>query len=98
VNMRLTIDQDVQTLVEAALKSGVEISRTRNDPEAKTAKTAKYQATGAGRRAGSQDGRGYRDGIVSNVQPERLRGGISQKSWQTLRTPRTCTHSIIAPL
>jgi penicillin-binding protein 2 len=89
VNMRLTIDQDVQTLVEAALKSGVEISRTRNDPEAKTAKTAKYQATGAAAVVlDPKTGEVIAMASYPTFNLNDFVGGISQKSWQDLTDPK----------
>lgn len=84
-NLRSTIDQDVQALVEAALKSGVDYARTRQDPES----PKKYQATGAS--AVVLDPKtGEILGMASypTFNLNDFVGGISQKTWEALNDPK----------
>ncbi len=88
-NMTLTINQDVQALVEAALKSGVEISRTMNDPGATTAKTARYQATGAAAVVlDPKTGEVIAMASYPTFNLNDFVGGISQTTWQQLTDPK----------
>jgi penicillin-binding protein 2 len=84
-SLRITIDQDVQTLVEAALKSGVDAARTRQDPEG----PKKYQATGAA--AVVLDPKTGEIIAMSSYPTFNLNdftGGISEKRWKELTDPQ----------
>jgi len=84
-NLRSTVDQDVQTLVEAALKSGVDAARTRQDPEG----PKKYQATGAA--AVVMDPKTGEVIAMSSYPTYNLNdfvGGITQTSWKALTDPK----------
>jgi penicillin-binding protein 2 len=84
-NLRSTVDQDVQTLVEAALKSGVDAARTRQDPEG----PKKYQATGAA--AVVLDPKTGEVIAMSSYPTYNLNdfvGGITQASWKALTDPK----------
>jgi penicillin-binding protein 2 len=84
-NMRLTIDQDVQTLVEAALKSGVDIARSRQDPE--SPKT--YQATGAAAVVmAPKTGEVIAMASYPSFDLNDFVGGISAKAWKELNDPK----------
>jgi penicillin-binding protein 2 len=88
-NLQLTIDEDVQTLVEAALKTGVDIARTRNYPEAKTAETAKYLATGASAVVMSpKTGEVIAMASYPSFNLNDFVGGISEKIWKELNDPK----------
>jgi penicillin-binding protein 2 len=83
-SMRLTIDQDVQTLVESSLKSGVENARSRQDPE--SPKT--YQASGAA--AVVMDPKTGEVIAMASYPTFNLNdfvGGISDKIWKELTDP-----------
>ncbi len=84
-NMRLTINQDVQTLVESALRMGVDNARTRQDPE--SPKT--YQATGAA--AVVMDPKNGEIIAMASYPTYDLNdfvGGISDKRWKELTDPK----------
>ena len=84
-NLRTTIDLDVQAVVEAALKTGVDQARTRQDPET----PKKYQATGAS--AVVMDPKTGEIIAMSSYPTFNLNdfvGGISQASWKALNDPK----------
>jgi len=84
-NLQLTIDQDVQTLVEAALRSGVEAARTMQDPNS----PKNYQGTGAS--AVVMDPKSGEVIAMASYPTFNLNdftGGISQQSWQALTDPK----------
>ncbi len=85
LNLVTTIDQDVQTLVEAALKSGVDAARTRQDPES----PKKYQATGASAVVlDPKTGEVIAMASYPTFNLNDFTGGISQKTWQALNDPK----------
>ncbi len=84
-NLVTSIDLDVQTLVEAALKTGVDAARARQDPES----PSKYQATGAA--AVVMDPRNGEIIAMSSYPTFNLNdfvGGISEKDWKALNDPK----------
>lgn len=84
-NLVTTIDLDVQALVEAALKSGVDAARARQDPES----PKKYQATGAS--AVVMDPKTGEIIAMSSYPTFNLNdfvGGISEKTWKALNDPK----------
>jgi penicillin-binding protein 2 len=84
-NMRLTIDQDIQSLVEAALKSGVDIARSRQDPESPKS----YQATGAAAVVmAPKTGEIIAMASYPTFDLNDFVGGISQKKWKALNDPK----------
>jgi len=84
-NLQLTIDQDVQTLVEAALKSGVEAARTMQDPNS----PKKYQGTGASAVVlDPKTGEVIAMASYPTFNLNDFTGGISAKSWQALTDPK----------
>lgn len=84
-NMRLTINQDVQTLVEAALKTGVDNARTRQDPES----SRKYQATGAAAVViDPTSGEIIAMASYPSFNLNDFVGGISEKRWKELTDPK----------
>ncbi len=84
-NLQLTIDQDVQTLVEAALKSGVEAARTMQDPNS----PKKYQGTGASAVVlDPKTGEVIAMASYPTFNLNDFTGGISQQSWQALTDPK----------
>ena len=84
-NLQLTIDQDVQTLVEAALKSGVEAARTMQDPNS----PKNYQGTGASAVVlDPKTGEVIAMASYPTFNLNDFTGGISAKSWQALTDPK----------
>ena len=84
-NIRLTLDQNVQTLVEAALKSGVEIARSRQDPES----PKNYQATGASAVVmAPKTGEVIAMASYPTFDLNDFVGGISDKKWKELTDPK----------
>ena len=84
-NLVTSIDLEAQTLVEAALKTGVDAARARQDPESPN----KYQATGAA--AVVMDPRNGEIIAMSSYPTFNLNdfvGGISEKDWKALNDPR----------
>jgi penicillin-binding protein 2 len=84
-NLLTTIDQDIQTLVEAALRSGVDAARTRQDPES----PKKYQATGASAVVlDPKTGEVIAMASYPTFNLNDFTGGMSQKTWQALNDPK----------
>jgi penicillin-binding protein 2 len=84
-NLELTVDQDVQALVEDALKTGVANARGRQDPE--SPKT--YQATGAS--AVVMDPKTGEIIAMASYPTFNLNdfvGGIKEKTWKGLNNPK----------
>jgi len=84
-NLQLTIDQDVQTLVEAALKAGVDQARTMQDPNS----PGKYQGTGASAVVlDPKTGEVIAMASYPTFNLNDFTGGISQASWSALTDPK----------
>lgn len=84
LNMCLTIDHDIQTLVEASLKSGVDAARVRQDAES----SKKYQATGASAVVlDPMSGEVIAMSSYPTFNLNDFTGGISEKTWKTLNDP-----------
>ncbi|PKQ28684.1 MAG: penicillin-binding protein 2 [Candidatus Anoxymicrobium japonicum] len=85
LNMRTTIDQDIQTLIESALESGVKASRTRQNPEG----PGKYQATGASAVVmDPKTGEIVAMASYPTFDLNDFTGGIDEKTWKALNDPK----------
>ncbi|MBU4175117.1 MAG: penicillin-binding protein 2 [Actinobacteria bacterium] len=85
LNLRMTIDQEIQALVEATLKAQVDLARNRYHPE--TAR--EYEATGAS--AVVMDLRNGEIIAMASYPTFNLNefvGGISEKAWKELNNPK----------
>jgi len=84
-NLQLTIDQDIQTLVEAALRSGVEAARTMQDPNS----PGNYKGTGASAVVmDPKNGEVIAMASYPTFNLNDFTGGISEKSWKALTDPK----------
>ncbi len=84
LNMRTTINQNVQALVEAALKTGVDYARTRQAADSPKA----YQATGASAVVmDPKTGEVIAMASYPTYNPNDFVGGVSEKIWKELTDP-----------
>lgn len=85
LDMRLTIDQDIQAVVENALKWQVEAARTRTDPET----GRKYAASGASAVVlDPTNGEIIAMASHPSFNLNDFVGGISERAWKELNDPK----------
>ncbi|MBN2169313.1 MAG: penicillin-binding protein 2 [Actinobacteria bacterium] len=83
-NLRLTIDKDAQMVVEDALKTEMDLARTRSDPE-----TGNYKATGgAAVVLDPRNGEIIAMASYPTLDLNKFVGGIDVKTWNELNDPK----------
>jgi len=85
LNVRLTVDENVQKVVDNALKAQVEVARSHNDPE--TGKT--YKASGAAAIVlNPLNGEIIAMSSYPAFNLNEFVGGISERAWKAMNDPR----------
>ena len=85
-NMRMTIDRNLQALVESSLATGVEISKARTDPEG----GKKYKSTGGSAVVlDPKTGEVIAMASYPSFDLTQFIGGISDANWKALNDPKS---------